>query len=117
MAGVPVLQADDVACFGINVAETGLNLLADHGRTVVALEAEPGDVGVGVVVTVDLHVRSLFVSPESDDACQRSIASIREVVEDHEAVRGDAPLGWAGVASSPVVVLEERVLDVALGSA
>jgi hypothetical protein len=32
-----------------------VGLLADDGLRVIALESQPGDVGVGVVVTVDAH--------------------------------------------------------------
>jgi hypothetical protein len=100
VAGVPELEADDAAGLWVDIAEAGLNLLAHNGRTVESLKAEPGDVGLGVIVPVDLRVRSLFVSPESDDACRRSIASVREVVEDDEAVRGNTPFSWASARSA-----------------
>lgn len=52
---MPVLQADDPSRGGIDLSQAGIGLLADDGLGVVALEAQPSDVNVGVVVAVDVH--------------------------------------------------------------
>src|SRR5713101_3288662 len=55
LAGMPVLEADDVAVRRVGLAQAGRDLLGNDGGGVVALEAQPGDVGFRVVVTIDLH--------------------------------------------------------------
>ena len=52
-AGLPVLESDDDAGGWIDLAQAGFDLLGDHGARVISLEAQPGDVGAGVVVAVE----------------------------------------------------------------
>jgi integrase len=55
LARTPELETDDLSCRRVEVAQAPGRLLGHDGAAVVALEAQPGDVGVAVVVAVDLH--------------------------------------------------------------
>src|SRR5215207_356578 len=67
-AGAPVLQADDASGGGVDLPQAGLGLLADDGLGVIALETQPGDVCVRVVMSVAVHEQRLAPAPERDDA-------------------------------------------------
>jgi hypothetical protein len=53
----PVLETDDVAAGWVDLAQADVDLLGDDCRGVVALESQPRDVGLWVIVPVDLHCR------------------------------------------------------------
>lgn len=55
LARAPELEADDLPRRGVQIAQAPGRFLGDDGAAVVALGAQPGDVGVAVVVAVDLR--------------------------------------------------------------
>jgi hypothetical protein len=64
LACLPVLEANDAAVRGVELAEAEVGLLGDDDVGVVVLEAEPRDVGLRVVVTFDLTVFMLAPPPQ-----------------------------------------------------
>ena len=69
LACAPVLEPDDAALCRIELAQSELGLLGDDRGRVLALEAKPGDVGLLVVVAVDLH---RILNPTLDATRSRS---------------------------------------------
>lgn len=89
-ARLPVLEGDDLARHRIRLAQPEVDLLTPDACGVIALEAKPGDVGLAIVVAVDLYARS-----ESPDA---GVAPGREggapiACIDRSGLCG--PAGWA----------------------
>jgi hypothetical protein len=63
-AGMPVLEPDEAAVARIVFTESEFGFCGDDGAWVVALEAQPCDVGMLVVVAVDLP---RFYAGDRDD--------------------------------------------------
>ena len=52
---MPVLEANNMAAFGIELLEPELDLLGYYPRGVVTLKPEPSYVSFGIVVPLDSH--------------------------------------------------------------
>jgi hypothetical protein len=51
----PVLQTNDAAISRINFSQPELDFFSDNGGRVITFESKPSDVGLFVVVALDLH--------------------------------------------------------------
>jgi hypothetical protein len=106
-AGLPKLQPDYLPCPWIEFSQTRLGLLRYSGVGIVALEPNPCDIRVGVVVAIDAHGHSLASPPERHDARSREILAVGMLVDHHEPPSHDLPVGAPSVAP-PFVVAREH---------
>ncbi len=111
-ARFPELQPHDLASARIEFPQTRVGLLGNRRARVVALEANPGDVRLGVVVSFDPHGHRLAPSPHGHDPRNERVIAIRVLVGDHETTSDDQPARLALVARPLAVALQQRRLDI-----
>lgn len=111
-ARLPELQPYDLAGARIEFSEAYVGLLSHGVARVIVLEANPSDVGLGVVVPVDSHERRLASPPYGHNSRNLRIVAVRMLVGDNETTSGDEPARPPLVASPPAVTLQQRRLDI-----
>lgn len=111
-ARVPIFESNDLAGSGIQLPQTRLDFFRDDRLRVVALESEPRNVRICVVVAVDLHEFMLPPPPHGHDSCGVVITAIRMVVDHDNAPDLNPPIARTRVANAGAVTLKHPSLDV-----
>jgi hypothetical protein len=110
MARLPKLQTHDLPRHRIEFPQPRIRLLA-HSRTrVIALEADPRDIRVGVVVPFDPHGHRLAPTPDCDNTDDQWIIAVWVLVDDHDASSHDLPARLTGITTPLPVPTEYRGL-------
>jgi hypothetical protein len=82
-AGAPIFEADEATVGWVELAESEVRFLGDDGRPVVALKAQPSNIGLLVVVAVEFYcVKSLAPPPKRNHACRQIVSIGRVAVGD-----------------------------------
>jgi hypothetical protein len=83
-ARLPELQSHDLPRARVQFAQSRIGFFSHGPARVVALETDPRDVRVGVVVPVNLHEQRLAPPPHRHNASHQRIIAIRMFVGDHQ---------------------------------
>jgi hypothetical protein len=111
-ARLPELQPNDLPGAGIEFPQARVRLLSHNRARVVVLETHPGDISIGIVMTVDSHTYRLAPPPDRHNASHKRIVAIRVLVGNHEAAGHDLPRCLALVTPPFAVLGEQRRLDI-----
>jgi hypothetical protein len=112
VARLPELQPYDLPCAGIEFPQARVGFLGHSRAGIVVLKANPSDVHLSVVVSVDPHDHKASAAATRHNPSNESILAIRMLIRDHQTTHGYQPTCLARVAPALVVTLQQRRLNI-----
>jgi hypothetical protein len=98
-ARLPKLQTHYVPCHRIEFPQPRIRLFAHSRARVIALEPNPRDIRIGVVVPFNPHNHRLAPTPDRDNTGGQWVIAVWVLVDNHDAPSHDFPARLAGITT------------------